>query len=120
MASLICLSGYYGTTIPFNVSCTRGDGSIPNLTTATIWCTFKASVSDTDPGLIQKTLGSGIVATNLANGQFQVVVNPTDFVQTGYTKVISVDVKIKEANGNEWIAAAGTLTLSQPPTARTS
>lgn len=128
MANPFTLPADAGTTIPIIVTCTRLDGTIPNLSGASAWATFKNSLADADPGVLQKTMnipgGAGgiTIYDPPTNSKLQVLVAPGDLpALTGqvFTAVYQVDVKVKEANGNEWVVAKGTLTINQTSTRAT-
>jgi hypothetical protein len=109
-----------GTTVPLTIHYNRLDGSIPDLTISgsAIWVTFKNQVSNNDPGVLQKTLANGkVTITDAVNGVAIAYMTPAESViGPDWHKIYQVDVKVKEANGDEWVAAYGTLTLVQTAT----
>ena len=115
------LSANFGNTIRLAVSCTRLDGTAANLTGATLWATFKYNLTDPDTAaVVQKTTANGgIVVTNATTGQAQITLTPSDIpAPTGQalSMVLQADVKIREANGDEWTLAQGTISLTQAAT----
>lgn len=116
------LSWEAGTTVPLTIYYNRLDGTVPNLSGAgnEIYVTFKNKVTDADPGVLQKTkTGGGVTITDVTNGVAIAYMTPTESVIPGDTLTYQVDVKIKEAGGNEWVAASGTLKLTQTATRTT-
>ena len=49
-----------------------------DLTGALLWFTVKKKRSDVDPGVLQKTVGSGILITDALQGEFKIEVAPSD------------------------------------------
>lgn len=100
---------YRGDTVALNVTITSG-GLAYNLTGKSIWFTAKTSYSQADPGVFQKTLGSGITIVSAANGQCQVVIAATDTNSLGNSKTALVyDMQVKDSSGNIYTVASGNL-----------
>ncbi len=118
------LTGYFGATIPLVIPCTRANGAVVDLTGATFWATFKYQLADLDvASIIQKTNIAGATGVTISApasaGIAKTQLNPTDIVaspSSNLAMVVYCDVKLKEANGDEWIVGEGTITLSQPAT----
>lgn len=111
------LSWKAGTTVPITFQYNRLDGTVPNLAGAEIWVTFKDSISDPDPGVLQKTLSGGkVIITDAINGAATAYMTPAESTISGLQRVYQIDVKVRESNNNEWPVAEGTLTLTQSVT----
>lgn len=109
------------STVPLTIYYNRLDGTIPTISLgagAEIWVTFKNSLLDPEPGVLQKTLSAGkVVITDAVNGIATAYMTPLESTIADMQVVYQLDVKVREStNGNEWVAARGTLTLSQTPT----
>ncbi len=109
------------STVPLTIYYNRLDGTIPTLSLgngAEIWVTFKNSLLDPDPGVLQKTLSGGqVVITNPEQGVATAYMTPAESTISGLQVAYQIDVKVREStNGNVWVAARGTLTLTQTPT----
>jgi hypothetical protein len=100
-----------GDTVKLNITVTRG-GSAVDLTGASIWFTVKNAVTDADPGVFQKTVGSGIVVTNAAAGQAQITIANADTSAIVGSRTLLYDIQVKEAGGDITTVANGTITVS--------
>ena len=119
--SPFALSWEAESTVPLTIYYNRLDGTIPTISQAggaEIWVTFKNSLLDPDPGVLQKTLSGGqVIITDVVNGVATAYLTPAESTISDLQVVYQVDVKVREStNGNEWVAAWGTLTLTQTPT----
>lgn len=76
-----------------------------------MWFTAKYSYADPDlSAVFQKTLGSGIVYTNAAQGLATATLVGTDTSALAPVKVLLVyDIQVKDAGGNIFTIARGNL-----------
>jgi hypothetical protein len=107
------VSAKRGDTIRLLITCTRA-GSPVNLTGASIWATFKRSISDTDAAAttIQKTLDNGIVVTDAANGLAVVTLDPADTASLTKETTFEGDIQVREADGIVTTVADGSLFIA--------
>jgi hypothetical protein len=111
------LTWWAGNTVPLTFYYNRLDGTIPNMVGGEIWVTFKDSLNDADPGILQKTYTGGkVIITDSVNGVATAYMTPAESTITGLEHRYYVSLKVKESNGNEWPLANGTLTLIQTAT----
>jgi len=92
------LNGDRGDTNLYDLTAKQASGAALNLTGVSLWFTIKRNAWEADPGVVQKTVGSGINVTDAVNGLFTVTLDPND------TKDIepgrySWDCQVKETTG---------------------
>lgn len=95
----------------YNLAFTRA--AVPvNITGASIWFTVKYRYTDADPGLVQLTIGSGIVVTNAAGGLATVSIPNTTTALLPAPLALVYDVKVLESSGVYSTPIFGTLTVN--------
>jgi hypothetical protein len=72
-----------GDTITLAIAAKKADGTAQSLVGKTLIFTAKDRLSDADPGVFQKAIGSGIVVDNAAGGLATVTIAPAD--TSGFT-----------------------------------
>ena len=72
-----------GDTITLAVAAKKADGTVQSLTGKSLMFTAKDRIGDADPGVLQKSIGAGIVVDDAANGLATVTILPAD--TSGFT-----------------------------------
>jgi hypothetical protein len=116
------LFGFAGSTVVANFTFTRPNSATPpvqvpvDLTGASIWMTVKVRQSDPDPGIVQLTIGQGIVVTSLLGGTATAMIDNTVTDDLDPPISLYYDVKVKESNGVYSTPIFGQLILNAPIT----
>jgi hypothetical protein len=85
-----------------------------NITGYSIWFTAKSNIADNDvsAGVIQKTIGSGIVVVDAAKGLIRITISPADTANITADTVYQCDVQIKNiSTGEISTTAKGTMAV---------
>jgi hypothetical protein len=99
-----------GDSIVLKLTIKRGTVAV-NLTGASLWFTAKTGVAQADPGVFQKTIGSGIVVTDAAGGLAQVTIAPADTSGLTVPTTLLYDIQLLESTGTKTTVASGNLTI---------
>ena len=99
------------------------EGVAVNLAGHSIWFTAKPQITDTDAAgsTIQKTVGSGIVVVDAANGEIRITLSPSDTAGINNDTTYQCDVQIKNTSTGEISTVArGTMVVERDVTQATS
>jgi hypothetical protein len=102
---------FRGDTIIMDAAVSQG-GIALNITGYSIWFTAKPNIADNDltSGVIQKTIGSGIVVVDAAKGLIRITIAPADTANITQDTIYQCDVQIKNtATGEISTTAKGTM-----------
>jgi len=105
---------FQGETGVFDLTFTRLVNNVPtpvDLTGAEIWFTIKRYFTDADPGIVQLTVGSGIVVAVPSSGLATATVPNTTTPPIVSPASLVYDVKLKEADGTYTIPIFGPFTV---------
>ena len=94
------------------------EGQPEDITGAQIWMTAKKLLTDADPGVFQKTVGSGVVIDDPTQGKAKITISPADtaaLVATGEKETLFYDVQVKYA-GNTFTVKSGKLIVKKDVT----
>jgi hypothetical protein len=113
---------FRGDTIIFDAAISQ-EGIALSLTGYSIWFTAKPNIANNDvaSGVIQKTIGSGIVITDAAKGLIRITIAPADTSQITADTTYQCDIQIKNtATGEVSTVARGTMKVELDVTQTTS
>lgn len=100
-----------GDTLSFTATVTQSAAPV-DLTAAQVWFTAKHSATDADPGIFQKTIGSGIAVSGTDHNLLTITVDPADTAGLDAPTTLHWDLQIKEAGGRVTTVAGGTIALA--------
>lgn len=109
-----------GDTVEITAWCKNADGSPMDLTGATIWTTFKTSMTDDDavpPGFQRSTTGAGVVIVGLPeDGVAKTTIDPTNTASLVGTTVFNWDIQVRLPSGRTSTQARGSITFEEDVT----
>jgi hypothetical protein len=100
-----------GDTRTLNVAVVDATGLAQNLTGWSLWFTAKAQTTDADPGVFQKTIGSGITVASPTTGTAVVTLAPADTSGLTGDATLFTDLQGKDGSAAIVTLASGTLTV---------
>lgn len=102
-----------GDTNRFEISVTSDlDGSVVDLTGASVWFTLKKSRDDTDENKIfQKTVGAGVLIADPAGGVVRVTIEASDSVSLSPLRLYAYDLQVKTATNDIFTPISGTVSV---------